>query len=166
MREQGRLIVPSKSSAPATPSAGEVYYNTTDGNFYMYDGVASAWIDCSIQSNSGGGSIVSLIENNNVAVATPASGRAALWTEDGSSLKLISDTGVTVTVGPMAMSTARVTANQTFATTTPANITNLAFPVVVGADYSFEFWIPWSTGTAGVTAFFGLASWRCPGIRS
>lgn len=55
-----------------------------------------------------------------------------------------------------AVLTARKTADQTNATTTFANVTDLVFPVVVGGDYLAEFFIMWSTGTAGVVARYTL----------
>lgn len=55
-----------------------------------------------------------------------------------------------------AVLTARKTADQTNATTTFANVTDLVFPVAIGGDYMAEFFIMWSTGTAGVVARYTL----------
>lgn len=51
--------------------------------------------------------------------------------------------------------TVRKTADQTNTTTTPANVTDLTFPVVAGQDYGFEFFIPFSSSLA--TAGIGLS---------
>lgn len=40
------------ASAPASPLAGQVYYNSTDGNLYVWDGVGSAWVDLTIQGST------------------------------------------------------------------------------------------------------------------
>lgn len=37
-------------SAPASPVAGQLYYNTGDGNIYVYDGIATGWVDLTQQS--------------------------------------------------------------------------------------------------------------------
>lgn len=47
-----------------------------------------------------------------------------------------------------ARTTVRKTADQTLTTTTLTNITDLSFPIAANTDYSFEFWLPHSTGTA------------------
>jgi hypothetical protein len=54
-----------------------------------------------------------------------------------------------------AMTTVRKTADQTNATITPANVTDLVFPTVIGADYSYRFLIPFSSSLA--TAGIGLS---------
>jgi hypothetical protein len=54
-----------------------------------------------------------------------------------------------------AESTVRKTADQANSTVTPASITDLAFPVVIGADHSFEFIIPYSS--AATTTGLGLS---------
>ena len=59
------------------------------------------------------------------------------------------------------MSAVRKTADQTNATVTLANLTDLAFPIAVGADYSFLFEIPFSGSAAGVG--LGLAL-TCPAL--
>src|SRR3712207_5444009 len=45
--------------------------------------------------------------------------------------------------------TVRKTADQTNATTTFANVTDLSFPVAVGGDYFIEFFLMWSSNTTG-----------------
>jgi hypothetical protein len=53
--------------------------------------------------------------------------------------------------------TCRKTADTTNATTTLANVTDMTLPVATTAlDYYFEFWVPWSSGTAGVMAQFAV----------
>jgi hypothetical protein len=53
--------------------------------------------------------------------------------------------------------TCRKTADQTNATTTLANVTDLVLPVATtGLDYYFEFFVPWSSNTAGVMAWFAV----------
>jgi hypothetical protein len=47
----GNGIIISKDSAPASPSAGQVYYNTTDGKLYCYDG--AQWNE--VGAGGGGG---------------------------------------------------------------------------------------------------------------
>jgi hypothetical protein len=49
------------------------------------------------------------------------------------------------------MLTVRKTADQTFTTATLVSATDLSFPLAVGRDYTFMFWLPWSAATAGVT---------------
>jgi hypothetical protein len=59
------------------------------------------------------------------------------------------------------MTSVRKTADQTNATTTLANVTDLVFPIAIGADYSFEFWIPFSSGTSTTGIGFALT---CPAL--
>ncbi|MDQ6985947.1 MAG: hypothetical protein Q9M91_00930 [Candidatus Dojkabacteria bacterium] len=40
-------------SAPISPTAGQVYYNSLDSNMYVYDG--TQWVDLTVQSAGGGG---------------------------------------------------------------------------------------------------------------
>lgn len=47
----GDGIIISKATAPASPSAGQVYYNTTDGKLYCYDG--AQWNE--VGAGGGGG---------------------------------------------------------------------------------------------------------------
>ncbi|MBU1151691.1 hypothetical protein KJ632_02580, partial [Patescibacteria group bacterium] len=35
----------STTSAPTSPNGGAIYYNSTDGNIYVYDDVAASWVD-------------------------------------------------------------------------------------------------------------------------
>jgi hypothetical protein len=56
----------------------------------------------------------------------------------------------TVTARLNARLTCRKTADQSFASTTPANVTDLLLPVgTTGLDYTFRFVVPWSTTTSG-----------------
>lgn len=59
------------------------------------------------------------------------------------------------------MTSVRKTADQTNATTTLANVTDLVFPIAIGADYTFKFWIPFSSNTS--TTGIGLAL-TCPAL--
>ena len=49
----GSVKLPSLSSAPSSPSAGQVYYNTTDNTGYIYDG--TSWVDIGASGGGGGG---------------------------------------------------------------------------------------------------------------
>jgi hypothetical protein len=55
-----------------------------------------------------------------------------------------------------AVSTVRKTADQTNATTTFANVTDLVFPVSIGAFVLVEWFVMWSTGAAGVVARYTI----------
>jgi hypothetical protein len=50
--ELQNAVIQQLASAPSTPSQGQIYYNTTDDNLYVYDG--STWVDLTIQTTSGG----------------------------------------------------------------------------------------------------------------
>lgn len=50
------------ASAPASPAAGQVYYNTSDGKFYIYNGVSSSWVDLSAEASNATTSAVGLIQ--------------------------------------------------------------------------------------------------------
>jgi hypothetical protein len=52
------------------------------------------------------------------------------------------------------ITTVNKTANQTTTSTTGVAVTDMAFPVALGGDYLAEFWLIWSTNTAGVVAHF------------
>jgi hypothetical protein len=54
------------------------------------------------------------------------------------------------------ITTVRKTADQNFTTTTLANVTDLVFPVVIGASYKFEFFVVWSAAGAGITQQFAV----------
>lgn len=61
-----------------------------------------------------------------------------------------------------ARQTCRKTADQTNATTTLANVTDLVLPVTAaGLDYTFRFFVVWKSNTAGVTAQFAVTT---PGV--
>lgn len=49
--ELQNAVIQQLGSAPGTPSQGQIYYNTTDDNLYVWDG--AAWVDLTVQ---GGGS--------------------------------------------------------------------------------------------------------------
>ena len=38
-------VIHTLGSAPGSPSGGQMYYNSTDGNLYVYDDVGTAWVD-------------------------------------------------------------------------------------------------------------------------
>lgn len=59
------------------------------------------------------------------------------------------------------MTSVRKTADQTNATTTLANVTDLVFPTVASVDYTFTFWIPFSSNTQTVGIGFALT---CPSL--
>ena len=42
-------VIHTETSAPGSPSGGQMYYNSTDGNLYVYDGVGTAWVDLTSQ---------------------------------------------------------------------------------------------------------------------
>lgn len=50
--ELQNAVIQQLASAPSTPSQGQIYYNTTDDNLYIYDG--SVWVDLTIQATGGG----------------------------------------------------------------------------------------------------------------
>ncbi len=39
-------------TAPSSPVAGQVYYNSADGNLYVYDGIATAFVDLTQQASA------------------------------------------------------------------------------------------------------------------
>jgi hypothetical protein len=57
------------------------------------------------------------------------------------------------------LTSVRKTADQTNATTTQANVTDLVFPIAIGVDYSFSFWIPFASNTQTTGIGFALT---CP----
>lgn len=54
-----------------------------------------------------------------------------------------------------ARSTVRKTADETFSTVTPTNITNMSFAIAAGQDYYFKFTVPFTS--AATTTGLGLA---------
>ncbi len=50
----GTAIVPRLASAPASPTSGQVYYDTGTNIFYMYDGGTSAWVGLTKAINAKG----------------------------------------------------------------------------------------------------------------
>ena len=44
--------VQNLASAPGSPVAGQIYYNSADGNLYVYDGVATGWVDLTVQGGT------------------------------------------------------------------------------------------------------------------
>lgn len=47
-----RQTIPSRASAPGSPVGGELYYNNSDGNIYVWDAVASGWVDLTVQGGT------------------------------------------------------------------------------------------------------------------
>lgn len=56
------FTVPNYSSAPSNPSTGDIYYNTTDGVVYSYDG--SKWLDMSNKFVASGGTESTYVDGN------------------------------------------------------------------------------------------------------
>lgn len=50
--ELQNTVIQQLASAPSSPAQGQIYYNTTDDNLYVYDG--SGWVDLTIQATGGG----------------------------------------------------------------------------------------------------------------
>ena len=47
-------------SAPSSPSGGQLYYDSTDGNLYVYDGVGTSWVD--LTSQGAGSTNITVVE--------------------------------------------------------------------------------------------------------
>ena len=47
--ELQNVTVHNLAIAPSSPTDGQIYYNTADGNVYVWDGVANAWVDMTSQ---------------------------------------------------------------------------------------------------------------------
>ncbi len=67
---RGTLIPPTLAGAPASPTAGQLYYNSSDGNLYVYDGVAVAWVDLTVQGGVGVGGVSTSAANTWTAQQT------------------------------------------------------------------------------------------------
>ena len=50
--ELQNAVIQQLASAPASPVQGQLYYNTTDDNLYIWDG--AAWVDLTVQGGGGG----------------------------------------------------------------------------------------------------------------
>ena len=48
-------------TTPSSPSGGQLYYDSTDGNLYVYDGVGTAWVD--LTSQGAGSTNITIVEN-------------------------------------------------------------------------------------------------------
>jgi hypothetical protein len=44
-------VIQNLATAPSTPVAGQIYYNTADGNIYIWDGIGAAWVDLTSQGS-------------------------------------------------------------------------------------------------------------------
>lgn len=49
-------VIQQLASAPSSPLQGQIYYNTTDDNLYIWDG--AAWVDLTVQGGGGSGDVV------------------------------------------------------------------------------------------------------------
>lgn len=67
--ELQNAVIQQLASAPGTPVQGQIYYNTTDDNLYIYDG--SGWVDLTVQSGGSG------VDTAN----SPATGEFARFTD-------------------------------------------------------------------------------------
>lgn len=48
--ELRNAVVHPTGTAPSSPAAGQIYYDTDDGNVYVWDGIASGWVDLTQQT--------------------------------------------------------------------------------------------------------------------
>jgi hypothetical protein len=53
--ELQNAVIQQLASAPGSPVQGQIYYNTTDDNLYVYDG--GGWVDLTVQGGGGSGDV-------------------------------------------------------------------------------------------------------------
>jgi hypothetical protein len=49
--ELQNAVIQNLGTAPSTPVGGQIYYDTTDGNIYVWDGIGTAWVDLTSQGS-------------------------------------------------------------------------------------------------------------------
>ncbi|MFH1218619.1 MAG: hypothetical protein V1679_02155, partial [Candidatus Peregrinibacteria bacterium] len=73
------------STAPTSPSGGDLYYDTDDGNLYVYDDVLTAWTDMT----GGGGGTLQTAYDAGVTIEQDASGPVLITETDDDNTDLL-----------------------------------------------------------------------------
>jgi hypothetical protein len=73
------------SSAPSSPVAGQIYYNTSDARMYFWDGTAMTWVDMS-------GDIRDVIGGSGLAASTSGGVITLDVNVDNQTIQIVSDT--------------------------------------------------------------------------
>lgn len=89
-------------------------------------------VDSTVDSRFRGGILLDEI----AAPSTPASGQLAVWTDTNHWVRTKDNSGVVRSIGPRI---SRVSTDRSNTTVTPADVTDMTFPVENGGYYAFRF---------------------------
>lgn len=82
--ELKNAAIQNLATAPTSPATGQIYFNTTDGNFYIYDG--SAWVDLTEQ-----GDITEIIAGNGLTTPDGTTGAVTINVGAGNGISVATD---------------------------------------------------------------------------
>ena len=144
----GEVNFTGMAAAPGTPSAGKVYYNSTDGNLYVYDGLGGAWRDMTAAAagaqtldegyNASAGASTIIVDNGDLTFRSNAAATGDIIVNldstgdfilqnNGADVVTFDDSGnLTMASGTLALNGDTVTSDGALAITGATGLTNTA----------------------------------------